>query len=498
MRIPNPPMAPTAQVDMASMPLCVDLDGTLIRTDLLLESFVAVMAARPWLLLLVPLWLLRGKAFLKSRLADRFELHPALLPYDQRVLDYVAAQKAQGRTVALVTAANQRLARQVADHLGLFDIVMASDARHNLGGRNKAAALVERFGAFEYIGNGRTDLAVWRNAARVTVANPSRGLRPGTLRRHLSRAPDLLFPRPDRAWKGLAKALRPHQWSKNLLVFVPIITANQLGNLPAWGHAALAFASFCATASAIYIINDLTDLAADRAHPRKRRRPFASGAIPLSLPVLALGPVLLILGLAGAAISGVALALGLYAAASLTYSLWLKKLPLVDVFTLAFLYVSRMIVGGLATGFVLSLWLLGFSAFLFLALAMVKRVAELQATEAKGSVKRRGYHTQDAPMLTTMGVASSFAASVLLTLYVQSDEVAARYSAPYVLWLLVPLILFWQLRLWLSTSRGYMHDDPIVYSGRDWVSWLVSACAVVLMAVAGHVSPFHLGPLWGG
>ena len=342
------PAAPATDVSTpASLPLCVDLDGTLIHTDLLYESFVAVVTARPWLLFLVPFWLLRGRPYLKARLAERCDLTAALLPYDQRVLDYIAGEKAHGRTIALVTASTQRLARQVADHLGLFDIVLASDEHTNLSRRRKAAALMNRFGAFEYVGNAHDDLAVWEHAARVAVANP-----PRSLRRHLARTrpADVEFLRHGGVWKGLAKALRPHQWSKNLLVFVPIITANQLTNVTAWGAAALAFAAFCAIASSIYIINDLTDLAADRAHPRKRRRPFASGTVPLSPAVLALGPVLLVLGMAGAVYSGVALPLCGYAATSLGYSIWLKKLPLVDVFILAFLYVSRMIVGGLATG----------------------------------------------------------------------------------------------------------------------------------------------------
>jgi 4-hydroxybenzoate polyprenyltransferase len=347
--------------------------------------------------------------------------------------------------------------------------------------------LLERFGAFEYIGNARDDLAVWQHASRVAVANPSR-----SVRRYIARGvpPSMLFPGDGIPWGALLRALRPHQWSKNLLVFVPIVTASQFTNGTAWLAAVLAFYSFCATASGIYLINDLTDLAADRMHPRKRYRPFASGAVPLSPEVLALGPLLVILGLGGAIASGVALPLALYAGTSLGYSVWLKTLPLVDVFTLAFLYVSRMIVGGIATGFVLSLWLLGFSAFLFLALALVKRVAELTAAELRGNLRRRGYMTEDRQMLTLMGVGSTFASAVLLTLYVQSAEVASRYSAPLILWLLVPLILFWQLRLWLSTSRGYMHDDPIVYSGRDWVSWLVSLCAVALMIAASRFKPF--------
>lgn len=478
------PMAPDDAGRAAPLTLCVDLDGTLIRSDLLYESFIAVVTTRPWLLFLIPLWLLRGRAVLKAELAARYALEPALLPYDQRVLTYLTAEKARGRPIVLATAADSHLARAVAAHLGLFDEVLASADGHNLAGVRKAEALRARYGAFEYIGDGSRDRPVWSAASRVGVANAA----PSLLRRL---TPDVSFARETGAARGLLKALRPHQWSKNLLVFVPIVTAGHIDDAHAWLAAALAFVSFCATASAIYVINDLADLAADRAHPRKRRRPFASGAVPLSPAVIALGPVLLLAGLGGAVAGGIALPLGLYAAVSLTYSVWLKKLPLVDVFALAFLYVVRLIVGGVATGFTLSLWLLGFSAFLFLGLAFVKRVAELfgAGTQA-GLGHRRGYLVDDRMMLTLMGVASSFAASLLLTLYVQSPEVASRYGTATILWGLVPLILFWQLRLWLSTSRGYMVDDPIVYSARDWVSWLVSLVAVGLLVAASKLDAF--------
>lgn len=465
-------------------PLCVDLDGTLVRTDMLYESFISVVTAMPWLLLLVPFWLLRGKAALKMALAVRFRFDPALLPYDTRVLDYLRAEKQRGRILVLATAAAEPLARAVADHLRLFDRVLASNEHRNLSGARKAAVLREEFGAFAYIGNSRRDLAVWTAAERIGVVNASAGLESAVVAKHTV---ELRLPRPGGSIRGLVLALRPHQWSKNLLVFVPILTVNQLLNGSAWVSAALAFLAFCVTASGIYVINDLTDLGGDRSHPRKRSRAFACGAVPLSPAVLLCGPALLIGGVGLAAAAGIPQTLCLYAVSSISYSFWLKRLPLVDVFVLAFLYVVRLMAGGLATGFVLSFWLLGFSAFLFFGLAVVKRVAELSdSAQADGAARRRGYLASDRLILMVMGVGSTFAATVLLTLYVQSNEVASRYAAPEVLWLLVPLVLFWQLRLWLSTSRGYMHDDPIVYSVRDWVSWLVSGAAVVIMIAANH------------
>ena len=256
--------------------------------------------------------------------------------------------------------------------------------------------------------------------------------------------------------------------------------------MAAWLAATSAFVGFSLTASGVYILNDLTDLAADRRHLRKQRRPFASGMVPVLAGIM-LSPFLLAAGLAIAWYAGIFPPLILYVVVSLGYTLRAKELPLVDVFCLTFLYVVRLFAGGLATGFYLSQWLLGFSAFLFLSLAFIKRVAELSAAVRDSTrISRRGYLVDDYLILKMMGVGSSFASCVLLALFVQSPEVATRYASPALLWVLVPLILFWQLRLWLSTTRGYMHDDPIVYAARDWVSWIASATGAAIMLLASQ------------
>jgi 4-hydroxybenzoate polyprenyltransferase len=468
------------------LPLCVDLDGTLIHTDLMAETLMSMLASKPWLALKLPLWLASGRAVLKRNICRNAVFDPATLPYDERVLAYVKAQKAAGRRIVLATASVRPLALAVAEHLGCFDEVVATDGDANLSGSRKAAALAQRFGRFAYIGNHRKDVAVWERSASVGIANAP----PALVANVQGRLPmEVVFPRRHGLARQFVKALRPHQWCKNLLIFVPILTANHLGHVADWVGGLLGFAAFSLAASGIYVLNDMTDLAADRAHPRKRARPFASGRLPLPAGFV-LAPALLAAGLLLGGLAAILPVLLLYAVTSISYSLRLKVLPLVDVFVLAMLYVVRLYAGGQATGNALSFWLLGFSAFLFLGLALVKRVAELVgAGSGSAKLSRRGYYPDDIPLLKMMGLGAGFSASLLLALYVQSPDVAARYLSPGALWVLVPLVLFWQMRLWLSTSRGQMHDDPIVYSARDWVSWVVSAAAVGTILLA-NARPF--------
>jgi 4-hydroxybenzoate polyprenyltransferase len=475
------PASPEA--DPIALPLCVDLDGTLIHTDLLWESLMQLLATRPWLAAMLAVWLLRGRARLKSEIARRVSIDPALLPYDERVLAFLAEQRSLGRTVVLATGSDRRLAESVAGHLGMFDETIASDGDRNLCGEAKARALQARFERFAYLGNDRSDLAVWKRAESALAANAAPRL---VARLAAGRKVETVFPREGSWIRALLQALRPYQWSKNLLVFVPIVTANQLQDGSAWLTALWVAAAFCATAPAIYVLNDLTDLAADRAHPRKRARPFASGALPLAAgPPMAI--VLLAVALTIASRTHILPLTLLYCAVAMAYTIWLKDQPLIDVFALAFLYLIRLYAGGMSTGYAVSMWLLGFSAFLFLALALMKRTAELADAETAGrTVARRGYTPGDVAVLRTMGIGSSFVSSMLLALYVQSPEVAARYSSPLTLWALVPLLLFWQARLWLLSARGQMHDDPIVAAARDWVTWLVLLFVLSAITVAAQ------------
>lgn len=481
------PAAPPAGATAALLPLCVDLDGTLVRTDTLVEGLIALAGGLRFATLFGAF--AGGKAALKARVAAAAPPDPALLPYNEALLDYLRAQRAAGRRIVLATAANEAVAQAVAAHLGLFDEVIASSATRNLKGAAKAMALAERFGrgGFAYAGDARADLRVWESAgAAVLVEVP--GAVAARVRVPVERR---IATRPALA-PTLLRAMRPHQWVKNLLVFVPILTSHALLNGPSWWGGLLAFAAFSAAASGIYLLNDLLDLAADRAHPAKRRRPFAAGTAPLGWGV-GLGGALLALAAAVGWHAGILLIVAIYGTSSMAYSLKLKRLPLVDVFMLAGLFTIRIFGGGEATGHSLSLWLLAFASFLFLSLALVKRVAELRESSQRSAraVAGRGYGPDDLAMLQLFGVAAAFSATLVLALYVQNEAATGRFAAPGLLWGIVPLVLLWNCRIWLATSRGYMHHDPILYAARDRVTWAISLAVVaVMLAARAGIGPF--------
>jgi 4-hydroxybenzoate polyprenyltransferase/phosphoserine phosphatase len=486
-RMDQPATSSTTAAGAAGLPLCVDLDGTLIRSDTLVEGIGHLLGDwRSWPGLAAAF--LRGKAGLKQHVAAEAGIDAALLPYDERVIALIREAKAAGREVALVTAADRRIADAVAAHLGLFDVVLASDGATNLKGDAKGAALVARYGAkgFAYAGNDGSDLAVWRHAGAAVVVNAPAVLAE-QVRREMPVEAEL--PRPGGTARALVKALRPYQWVKNLLIFVPLVTAHALADLVAWRQALLAMLAFSLVASAIYIVNDISDLDSDRRHARKRRRPFASGAAPIHA-AFALAPALGLVGFLLGIAAGILPVLLLYALISVSYSMRLKQLPLVDMFILATLYTIRLYAGGEATGYHVSLWLLAFSSFLFLALAAVKRAAEILPLEKQGgagpsSLSRRGYTAEDGPFILVLGVASSFVSTLVLALYVQNDWFyrEKEWSAQ-IMYLIVPLLLFWQCRLWLSTTRGKMDDDPMIFAAKDYVSRLTAICLFIVFVLA--------------
>ena len=442
-------------------------------------------AFHDWRVLLqIPGWYAQGKAKLKSELAGRWRFDPATLPYNAPVLEYLQAEHKTGRHIVLCTAADHRIAERIADHLGLFQEVIASDGHTNLRGRAKAEALRQRFGAsgFVYAGNNSTDFPVWDCAYQAIVVNASAAVRRAAETRYRVAA---TFDDSKPMFRALVRAARPYQWIKNALCFVPPIAAGDFGTRAWLGSLAIAIA-FCFIASGMYILNDISDLAADRAHPRKSRRPFASGAASIAAG-LALSPVLVVAGLSLGVVTSGWPALAIYVAVSLSYNFWFKEKPLVDVFTLAAVYTIRLFGGGEASGHAVSLWLLGFSSFLFLSLALIKRSSELRRLRgASAALKapRRGYSVDDIPILEMFGVASSFTSALVLSLYVQSDAASGIYGRPAMLWGAIPLLLFWQCRLWLSTTRNHMHDDPILFAARDWVSWTVFVCLATVVAIA--------------
>lgn len=468
------------------VPLCVDLDGTLIRSDMLFESALSLLRRNPLYLFSFVLWLARGRAHLKREIARRAEVDPATLPYDQRVVDWLR-EEAGRRPRVLCTASDAALANGIAEHLGLFDEVMASDGETNLAGHHKAESLRQRYGdrGFDYAGNEHRDLHIWKHARKAIVVNARNGLAAAAAG-HCE--VERVF-EPDRG--GLRvwlKALRLHQWLKNLLVFLPLFAAHRVLEPVALAHSIGAFFAFGLCASGVYVLNDLFDLDADRRHPRKRLRPFAAGTLPLASGLLA-APLLTLAGLALAlAVSlpfaGVLLS---YYVLTLAYSLRLKRIVMLDVVILAALYTVRIIGGAVAIGGGLSFWLLAFSMFLFLSLAMLKRYTELQSMQAAGKAQAsgRGYAVDDVALIQSLGGASGYMSVLVLALYINSTASEALYRHQEVLWLLCPLLLYWISRVWLIAHRGGMHDDPVVFAIMDRVSRVVLAlCAIV---VAGAI-----------
>lgn len=469
--------------------LCVDLDGTLIRTDLTFESLLAALKRQPWLIFLLPFWWLKGKSHLKHRLVVASQLDVSVLPYQSEVLSLIDRARLDGRLVLLVTGSHEILAKQVADHLPVFDAVLATTADHNLIGSNKADLLETRFGAgqFEYVANGRVDLAVWRKAGAAVTVNAPRSV----VRQVAGMGiPHRDIPNARSDWRTWIKAIRLQQWLKNLLLLVPIITAHEVLNVEAMGAVLLAFLSFSACASSTYLINDLLDLEADRHHHKKKNRPFAAGTLEVRAGLVVMLALLLIgCGMAWLLPLGFRIALGSYLVTTLLYSIWLKRVASLDVIVLAGLYTLRIIAGALATGINLSFWLLAFSMFIFLSLALVKRVAELVEVRKKetatgthmGELRGRGYATEDVTVLQSLGAASGYMSVLVLALYINSPEVSELYRSPEVLWLITPLMLLWITRLWMVTARGYMDEDPIFFAAKDPETWATGALVAAIL-----------------
>lgn len=463
--------------------MAVDLDGTLIRSDLFMESMLRFGFAKPWQLPLLLLWLLRGRAYAKQRLAEQFPVAAADLPYDERILAWLGEERAQGRTIVLATASDSRAAAAIAEHLGLFDQVFASDGATNLKAARKAERLAEAFPkGFAYAGNESADLKVWRAASHAIVVNASDGL---ARRAEAVCTLEARFERRGGGLRAFIKAIRPQQWAKNLLVFLPMLVGQGWADLGAWAQGLIAFGALSLTASSVYLINDAADIDADRRHPRKKSRPFASGALSPAIG-LAAAFVLLGAGLALGAASGALPLLLVYLGATTLYTFWLKRIVLVDVFVLSSLYTIRVILGGLATGHLASDWLLAFSSFFFLGVALAKRAVEVDELQARGGgeVGRRGYFSTDGPILKMMGVAAGFVAALVLALYIRAPENQAQYNEPSLLWVLPGAVVYWTCRLWLAADRGEMHDDPLIFTFRDKTSLALALLAAAAFAAA--------------
>jgi 4-hydroxybenzoate polyprenyltransferase/phosphoserine phosphatase len=470
----------------SSIPLCVDLDGTFTPVDTLHESLLRLAREKPIAILSLPLWLRIGKARLKREVALRTTFDATILPLHLELFEWLKSQRETGRRIVLVTAADSHIAQQVADRAELFDDVMASDGTTNLSSDAKRTALVDRFGEkqFDYVGNARADESVWRSARKAFVVGTKRQAARAARITELGRT----FAGPRSSAKVWLKAMRLHQWVKNTLIFLPAILAHQILSPDVLLRCVVAFIAFGLCASSVYLINDLFDLSADRHHPRKRYRPFAAGLLSARSGLLA-SAVLFCGAVALAIMVGwkFAAVLAGYYLLTWAYSLRLKRAASVDVMTLAGLYTIRIIAGSAATDIPLSFWLLAFSVFIFLSLGFVKRYTELDDARHAGQTTKsgRGYTAADLPLIMTLGVAAGYCTVVVMALYINSTDSQVLYRHNKPLWLICPLLLYWISRVWLLTTRGQMHDDPVVFALRDRLSLVVLGLLglVVLLSI---------------
>jgi 4-hydroxybenzoate polyprenyltransferase/phosphoserine phosphatase len=472
-------------VAVAKIPLCVDLDGTLIKTDLLLESVLALVKQRPWAIFLMLWWCLRGRSFLKRQVAANVTLPLEMLPYRRDVLDFLHGERQSGRQILLVTAADQVIAEKVSSHLGLFDAVYGSDGVVNLKGQAKAGFLAGMLGKgnFDYVGDSSADLPVWSIARGAYVAG-NENLRAKACRR----VPVLrFFPSDTVSPITWLRSIRLLHWTKNLLVLLPVLLAHS-AHWAAWRDSLAGFFLFGGCASGLYILNDLLDLHSDRLHPSKSKRPFAAGEFSLRAGIvqstLLTGSALLAAVFVDPRFAATLFG---YAVLTVAYSWKLKKIPLLDVFVLSSFYTVRIWSGGIISGTPVSDWLMAFSLFFFLSLAMAKRHSELQRTGklVENGNSGRGYVAEDTEMLAMLGIASSFAAVVILCLYARSPEVRVLYgSSAQLLWL-CPVVLYWLSRVWLLSGRGELDHDPVLFAVRDRTSWALAAVAVSILTLGG-------------
>jgi 4-hydroxybenzoate polyprenyltransferase len=474
--------------NVSDIPLVVEVDDSLLGTNLAYEAVISFLSTQPLQAFKIPMWLYGGYAHLKSEIADRTAIDVDLLPMDQTVLEFMRSAKQRGRRVFLVSSSEQRFVAAVAASLGFIDGVFASDSARNLSSAVKRGQLVDAFGekGFDYIGHSQKDRPIFdiARSGSLVCSGIFEQLRFSNAQ---SGGLEVLSRRPAHI-RDFGKALRLHQWAKNLLIFIPLVLGGASGNPILLMKSVLCFLAFGVVASSTYVINDLLDLASDRQHPKKQHRPLASGriAIPAAFWLLILG---LGIGLSIGAFLGfpVLLAFLGYLIATLAYSLVLKSKPIVDVVLLAGLYTWRLFVGVLVANVILSPWLMVFSFAFFLSLSLTKRHSEINDMLVRGvtALPGRGYQSSDGPFVLSMGVAAGVSSILMFVLYlIEGAFHAAYFRQPEVLWVCPVILLLWLCRIWLLSARGLLHEDPVVFAVIDKKSLLLGGIAALAVLVA--------------
>jgi 4-hydroxybenzoate polyprenyltransferase len=467
------------------LPLCVDLEGTLVRTNCVTEALVCLARNDVFAFLTCWIWLFKGPSFFRSRLFEVAGLNPASLPVNDALVEQLKELKNSGKPIYLVSRLPLSFTTQVAAHVGIFTDAIGPTEEADLTTRNKGTRLLNLFGKdnFEYAGNGYDDLPAWNHSQKAFVVSSNKRL----IRQVEAMKPCQVIATPPRTAKHYRKAFRIHQWTKNLLVFIPLFVSHNFLDWQLYQNALIAIVSFCLVSSSVYMINDLLDLESDRAHPENKKRPFASGVLPLAFG-LAVAPCLLATGLTiGSVVSDQYLAvLAGYFVLTLAYSLRLKQIVLIDTLTLAALYSIRILAGAQATNIPLSDWLIIFSCSVFFSLALLKRCSEitLLRSHEKAENSRRGYKFADYDQIVSFGTTSGYLSVLVLALYIHNQQASATYQRPQLLWAFCPLLLFWISRMWLQAHRGLMHSDPLVFAFKDRASYVIICISSIVWTFA--------------
>jgi 4-hydroxybenzoate polyprenyltransferase/phosphoserine phosphatase len=479
---------PDSMAPKSHPPLCVDLDGTLIKTNTLHEAILALVRTAPHYALLLPFWLMRGQAYLWHRLSQFVSLNVALLPYRPEVIEYLKREKRASREITLISGAHHTLVERVARHLNLFDHCMGSDEMAHLIGEKKLSVIVHLYGkkSFDYIGDSRADIPIWKESRRAVIAGSNTFL--VAQLRKCADSYDHIEPLDKPGIRSLLKAMRVYQWTKNLLLFAAIFLGHQFTNPALIFNVLRGFAAFSLCGSAVYILNDLIDLDADRLHARKRNRPFAAGDISPATGALISGVLLLAAFAIAIPLSlSFAAMLGAYFALTLLYSFYLKEKLLLDVFLLASLYTIRVWAGGICAGIEISHWATAFFMCFFLSLALAKRHSELMASAGSQEDKplnRRGYRPSDIPFVLAYGCSSSLMSVLVIAIYLNSPDVSVHYRRPDLLWFVCPTLAYWSSRLWILAARGQLDEDPVLFAIKDKTSYLLGAIIVMIVLLA--------------
>lgn len=470
---------------MHNRPLIVDLDGTLIKTDMLFEGILVLLKKNILYFFVIFYWALYGKQTLKYKLAEIVTPNIDKLPKNIDFINFLKKQKKEGRKLVLATASTVKYANLYSEHLNLFDEILASDEKTNLKGKKKLEIIKETYSDFDYAGDSMADEVIFSHATEFHLVNSNKKL----IKKLQHKSNITVWGCSASSISDWITQLRIYQWIKNVLLFVPLFVTHQHINTDSAISTFLGFISFSVIASSTYILNDMIDINTDRNHPRKCNRPLASGKISIKHGIFG-GAVLFLLGITISATisSNFLLIICTYLATTLAYTFHLKTYVLIDTIILAGLYTLRIIAGAILIKVELSFWLLAFSMFTFFSLALVKRCSEIHfvATEGKLSTKGRDYNTSDYDLLQSFGASSSLMSLLMLMFYIEDSFQQNFYNEPQLLWLILPAFAYFFMRIWLKTTRSEMHDDPIVFALKD-KGTLITVLFIIITTLAARL-----------